>query len=53
MLKWFSLAVYMFSSYFQTFMILLGVSVPHLSICCSIVLLWITMDFFNKDKEMY
>lgn len=52
MLKWFSLAVYMFCSYFFTFMILLGVSVPLFSILCSIVLLWITMDLFNKDKEI-
>lgn len=53
MLKWFSLAVYIFCSYFQAFMILSGVYVPHLSICCCIVLLWITMDLFNKDREIF
>lgn len=53
MLKWFSLICYIMGSYFQLFMRLLGVDVPLLSLCCLIVVLWITMDLFNKDKEMY
>lgn len=53
MLKWFSLICYIMGSYFQLFMRLLGVDVPFLSLCCLIVVLWITMDLFNKDKEMY
>lgn len=53
MLKWFSLICYILGSYFQLFMRLLGVDVPLLSLCCLIVVLWITMDLFNKDKEMY
>lgn len=53
MLKWFSLICYIMGSYFQLFMRLLGVDVPWLSLCCLIVILWITMDLFNKDKEMY
>lgn len=53
MLKWFSLICYIMGRYFQLFMLLLGVDVPLLSMCCLIVVLWITMDLFNKDKEMY
>lgn len=53
MLKWFSLICYIMGSYFQLFMRLLGVDVPLLSLCCLIVILWITMDLFNKDKEMW
>ena len=53
MLKWFSLFCYIIGNYFQLFMRLLGVDVPLLSFFCLIVILWISMDLFNKDKEMY
>ena len=53
MLKWFSLICYIMGSYFQLFMRLLGVDVPLLSFFCLIVILWISMDLFNKDKEIY
>lgn len=52
MLKWFSLICYVVGVYFQLFMQLLGVDVPLLSVLCLIVILWITMDLFNKDKEI-
>lgn len=53
MMKWFSLICYIMGSYFQLFMRLLGVDVPLLSFFCLIVILWISMDLFNKDKEIY
>lgn len=53
MLKWFSLICYIMGSYFQLFMRLLDVDVPLLSFFCLIVILWISMDLFNKDKEVY
>lgn len=53
MLKWFSLFCYIVGSYFQLIMRLLGVDVPLLSFFCLIVILWITMDLFNKDKEIF
>ena len=52
MLKWFSLICYIMGSYFQIIMRLLGVDVPLLSLYCLIVILWISMDLFNKDKEI-
>lgn len=52
MLKWFSLICYVVGTYFQLFMHLLGVDVPLISVFCLIVILWITMDLFNKDKEI-
>lgn len=52
MLKWFSLICYVVGTYFQLFMRLLGVDAPLLSVFCLIVILWITMDLFNKDKEI-
>lgn len=53
MLKWFSLICYIMGSYFQLIMRFLGVDVPLLSLYCLIVILWITMDLFNKDKEIF
>jgi len=52
MLKWFSLICYVVGVYFQLFMHLLGVDAPLFSVLCLIVILWITMDLFNKDKEI-
>ena len=52
MLKWFSLICYVVGVYFQLFMHLLGVDAPLFSVLCLIVILWITMDLFNKDKEV-
>lgn len=49
MLEWFSLICYIIGNYFQLFMRLLGVDVPLLSSFCLIVILWISMDLFNKD----
>lgn len=53
MLKWFSLFCYFVGSYIQLIMRFLGVDVPLLSLYCLIVILWITMDLFNKDKEIF
>ena len=49
MLEWFSLICYIIGNFFQLFMRLLGVDVPLLSSFCLIVILWISMDLFNKD----